>query len=123
MKILNWIHFLIVIFPFFIFVIPPKYMKRIIEWILLFYILTPIHWYFLNNRCLLTIMAQKLGSLDTSNNGSEFSEIYFKWLYEPILNIFGLEWNAENISMAAATHTFINIFLIWIYCFFFVYTK
>lgn len=123
MKILNWIHLIIVIFPFFIFIIPPKFMKRIVEWILLFYILTPVHWIFFDNKCVLTMLTQILGSLEETEEGAEFSNIYLRWLYEPILNIFGLEWNIHNIGIAAVSHAFINILLIWIYCFFYVYTK
>ncbi len=95
------------------------FVNRNIKWILLFYICIPIHWIFLNNGCISTEINVLLGDFKDTNTEARFSEKYLKWFYQPLLNSVNLSWNNENLNNIVTLHTYINIILIWIYCFFY----
>ncbi len=65
-------------------------------------------------------MAKKLGSYDDMDIEGEalFSRKYLRWLYEPIMKIFGWEWKPENVSKMSILHWIVNFILLWNYLFF-----
>ena len=52
----------------------------------------------------------------------KFSEKYLRWLYEPILQLFGREWNTNNLDLIIVLHWILNLILMWYYCFY-IYIK
>ena len=120
-ELLNLVHLAFIFSPIFIFFIPSSYMKPIIKWFLLIAILTPLHWKFFNNRCILTVIAMKFGYYSDSETDSEFSENNLKWLYHPIMKLIGWKWDDEGLDKMVYLHWIINIILIWIYTFYYVY--
>ena len=117
-KLIDIIHLSFVFSPLLLFILPSKYLKPYMKWILLVAILTPLHWKFFDNRCFLTVLSKKLGFYEDSETDSEFSENNLKWLYEPIMKLIGWEWNDKGLDKMVNLHWIINILLIWGYTFF-----
>ncbi len=88
--LINMIHLFLFAIPFLIYWLPKSMMKPMAKYILLVFILIPLHWVFLENRCSFTIATQKLGNMKHAETNSAFSEKYLKWLYFPIMRVFGL---------------------------------
>ena len=80
----------------------------------------PLHWVFLDNRCIFTVVSQKAGDMKNPETTSPFSEKYLKWLYKPIMNIIGWEWNNEGLDKMITLNWIINIILCWYYCFYII---
>lgn len=119
-EITNSFHIVLVIIPILIFFVPLQYSRHYFKWILLYSILTPLHWKFFDNQCFLTILAKKFGAYDNSNSDSAFSERNCKWIYKPIMNLLGWEWNEENLDKIVNLHWIIYIIILWIYIFFYL---
>jgi len=117
-KALNLLHFILLFLPVIIFFIPIKYLNGIFKYIFLVLILVPIHWEFLDGRCIFTIFTQSQGGLVESETDSGFSEEYLEWLYRPIMNIIGWSWNDKGINKMVNLHWLINFVLLWYFLFF-----
>lgn len=118
--LLDIVHLLLVFLPIIIYFIPIKFIKKSFKYIFLILILIPVHWELFNNKCVFTLIAKKLGSYDDMDieGKSLFSRKYLRWLYEPIMKIFGWEWTEENVSKMAVLHWIVNFILLWNYLFF-----
>ena len=116
--LINLIHLFLFIIPVLIFWLPKSIMKPIGKYVLLVFILIPLHWVFLENRCSFTIATQKLGNMKQAETNSAFSEKYLKWLYLPFMRVFGWEWNDSGLDKIITLHWIINIVIVWFYCFF-----
>ena len=78
----------------------------------------PLHWIFLDNKCILTNLNKKLGDYkDIDVKDSAFTERYFRWLYEPIMNKIGYKWIEKDVDKMVHLHWIINIVTIWSYYF------
>ena len=118
--LLNLIHLFFIFLPILIYFIKKSFIKPFVKWILLISIMIPLHWVFLDNRCIFTVVSQKAGDMKNSETTSPFSEKYLKWLYKPIMNIIGWEWNNEGLDKIITLNWIINILLCWYYCFYIV---
>tara|TARA_A100001015_G_C15027164_1_gene731134 strand:+ start:2672 stop:3130 length:459 start_codon:yes stop_codon:yes gene_type:complete len=118
---MNVIHIFLFFIPVLIFWVPKNIMKPFAKYILLIFSLIPLHWVFLDNRCSFTIATQKLGNMKNTETNSAFSEKYLKWLYYPVMKIFGWEWNDSGLDKIITLHWIINILIVWFYCFFRIY--
>lgn len=116
--ILNAIHFILIFLPIAIFFIPMEHFKYSFKYVFLILILIPIHWVFLNNQCLFTVISKKMGDMKQTETDSSFSEKYLKWLYEPIMNVIGWDWNDKGLDKMVNLHWLVNFVLIWYYLFF-----
>ena len=116
--ILNLLHFIFLFFPIIIYFLPLSIVKPIFKWAFLVLILTPIHWVFFNNHCIFTIATKKMGNMKNVETNSGFSEKYLKWLYLPIMNLLGWEWDEEGLNKIVNLHWGINFILIWYYLFY-----
>ena len=118
--IMNTLHMFFVFFPFFIFVIPKILLRKSFKYIMLVYLLTPLHWLFLNNTCLLTNLTKSYGN-DLSNSqtktSSNFSEKYLKWFYKPPMDLIGWKWPNE-IDLIINVHWIVIFICLWYYAFF-----
>ena len=95
-----------------------KYIKYIFKYGFLLLLLIPIHWMLLDNKCVFTLVTKYFGDMDDVETESGFSEKYLKWLYQPIMNIIGLEWNSNGLFKMVNLHWGINFFLLWYFLFF-----
>lgn len=118
--LLNLIHLFFIFLPILIYFIKKSFIKPFVKWILLISIMIPLHWVFLDNRCIFTVVSQKAGDMKNSETTSPFSEKYLKWLYKPIMNIIGWEWNNEGLDKIITLNWIINIILCWYYCFYII---
>ena len=118
-RLLNVFHIFILLVPFLIYLPNKKLIKPYSHWMLLISAYIPIHWVYFDNSCIFTDISIAMGDYQNSETTSEFSENNLKWLYLPIMNIFGWEWNSKGLDKMVNLHWIINIFLIWYYCFYF----
>lgn len=119
--LLNLVHFILLFSPIVIYFIPikfMKYIKYIFKYGFLLLLLIPIHWMLLDNKCVFTLVTKYFGDMDDVETESGFSEKYLKWLYQPIMNIIGLEWNSNGLFKMVNLHWGINFFLLWYFLFF-----
>ena len=118
-EILNIIHLFMLFMPVLIYFIPKIKMHPYFVYVYLGIILVPLHWPFFKNRCVFTILTQNTGGLKNAQTSSPFSEIYLRWLYEPLMKLFSMEWNDKNIEKAVYSHWIVIYILLWYYMFFY----
>ena len=116
-KLLNMLHGLIILIPIVIYVLPYKLKHH--HFILLFTALIPLHWVFFEDYCIFTLWSKKYGDMQNIETTSGFSETYLKWLYKPIMDLFGWPWNSKGLDKMVTLHWIINIILVWYYSFFY----
>ena len=114
----NFLHFIFLFTPILIYFFPLELIKPLFKWIFLVLILTPIHWAFFENQCVFTIATKQMGNMKYVETESGFSEKYLKWLYKPIMNIIGWNWDSEGIDKMVNLHWGINFVLLWYFLFF-----
>ena len=61
-------------------------------------------------------MSKKKTKIIIPNHG--FSEKYLRWLYDPIMRLFNMKWNDENLDIIINFHWLINFLIIWYFTFF-----
>ena len=124
-RFLDTLHFIAIFSPILLYAIPPVYLKPLnpyMKWILLWFILIPLHWPFFNNQCIFTIITRKISKKRYTNTetSSAFSERNLKWLYKPVMDVIGWNWDSEGLAKMTYLHALINIILVWYYTFFLV---
>lgn len=116
--ILNSIHIFFVFFPFLIFFIPKLWLYKSFKYIMLSYLLTPLHWIYFDNRCVFTIITKEHDNdLHNTETESNFSEKYLKWLYKPIMEFIGWKWK-DDIDKMVYLHWIVIFICLWYYTFF-----
>ena len=120
LKLLDFIHMIIVLNPLLFLILPKNIIKKYIKWFLLFNIFIPLHWHFFNNKCMLTEISKYFGGYKGSD--SNFTEKNLKWLHMPNMNIFGWKLDKDGINKMSTLHWLINIFICW-YLALYVYIK
>lgn len=156
--IVDYFHLYVAIYPFLVNVMPLTisnfntlyyYHHKIM---ILLCILVPSHWGLLDDRCIITIISEKLGDTTINNNSSSriqikliegddndndndnenennnddekkkfidenspFIEKYARPVYEKMLNIFGLKWNAKTSQKLIYGYWFVNHIILWNY--------
>ena len=120
-KLLDIVHLFFVLLPLSIFFINTIVLRPYIKWILLISTMIPLDWIFLDNKCILTSLNKKFGDYkDIDVKESAFTERYFRWLYEPIMNKIGYKWIEKDVDKMVHLHWIINIVTIWSYYFFYL---
>jgi len=110
------IHYLLVFSPFLIFFIPVNVIKMYFKFYFLSLMLMPIHWALNKDKCFLSDIENKL---DKKNKNETFSRKHLKWFYNPIMILFGLDWNKEeDLNKIVYIHWGFNYILLWIYLFY-----
>ena len=116
--LLNALHLVFLFIPFILLAIPNIYLRKqelLVKIIALLVFLTPLHWRFLNNQCLLSILSIKMGNknYNTSTN-SPFTRENLGPLYKPIMSLFGLKWESEDdLDFIMSVHWVINYIITW----------
>ena len=116
--LLNFIHLILLFSPVIIYYIPIKYLSGIFKYIFLILILIPIHWDFLDGKCLFTLFTEQQGGLIEAETTSGFSEEYLEWLYRPIMKLIGWKWNSKDLNKMVNLHWLVNFVLLWYFLFF-----
>ena len=116
--LLNILHFILLFSPILIFFIPIKYLSGYFKYLFLILILIPIHWVFLDDKCIFTIFTEQQGGLVEAETTSGFSEEYLEWLYRPIMNVIGWPWNNKGLAKMVNLHWLLNFVLLWYFLFF-----
>ena len=65
-------------------------------------------------------MSKEMGDLQDTETTSGFSEANLKWLYEPIMRLFGWKWDSRGLDKMVTLHWIVNIILIWYFCFYYL---
>ena len=108
--LLNILHFILLFSPILIFFIPIKYLSGYFKYLFLILILIPIHWVFLDDKCIFTIFTEQQGGLVEAETTSGFSEEYLEWLYRPIMNVIGWPWNNKGLAKMVNLHWLLILF-------------
>jgi len=117
--IFNILHMILLFIPIAIYFIHEKYVNSWFKYYVLIALLTPLHWEFLNDECIFTVITKQIGDFKNTQTTSSFSEKYLKWLYKPLMDhIFNLKWNNEGLSKMIYIHWIVNFILLWYYIFF-----
>ena len=119
LKLLDLLHILFLFIPIVIFLVNQKYISNYKKYILLIIALVPLHWVFLDDHCVLTLLSKKMGNYNNSETTSQFSERYLKWIYLPIMKSLGWTWNSDDLEKMVSLHWILNILLVWYNTFFF----
>lgn len=117
-NLLNFIHLILLFSPVIIYYIPVKYLSGIFKYVFLILILIPIHWDFLDGKCLFTLFTEQQGGLIEAETTSGFSEEYLEWLYRPIMKLIGWKWNSKDLNKMVNLHWLVNFVLLWYFLFF-----
>mgnify|MGYP001247891089 CR=1 FL=1 len=113
--IIEFIHLSYIFLPILFILIPIKYLKKYFKYIFLIAILTPISWNLNNNKCFLSDIVISIDDNTTEN----ISRKRLKWLYNPILNLLGLDWNKdEDLDYVIYLHWTLNYIILWVYLFY-----
>lgn len=109
------IHILYIFSPILVVILPIRYIKKYFKFIFLGAILTPIGWGLNNNKCILSDVATSLDETSTEN----ISRKRLKWLYKPIVDLLGLDWNNnKDLDYVVYLHWGLNFIILWIYVFY-----
>lgn len=120
--VLNFIHLILLFSPVMLFFIPRFFIREygfLFKFYFLVMILIPIHWVFLDDQCLFTLLTIDSGSLRNAETTSQFSEVYLKWLYKPIMESIGWKWDSKGLSKMVNLHWAFNFLLLWYFNFYF----
>tara|TARA_Y100000389_G_scaffold191800_1_gene218530 strand:- start:2074 stop:2457 length:384 start_codon:yes stop_codon:yes gene_type:complete len=113
--IIEFIHVSYIFLPLIIVLFPIKYIKQYFKYIFLISILTPISWGLNNNRCILSDAVIKLDNETTEN----VSRKKLKWLYKPIVELLGMDWNSnKDLDFVVYLHWGLNFIVLWTYLFY-----
>ena len=114
-NIIEFIHVSYIFLPILFLLFPIRYIKKYFKYIFLISILTPISWGLNNNNCILSDAVIKLDSETTEN----VSRKKLKWLYKPIVELLGMDWNSDkDLDYIVYLHWGLNFIIMWIYLFY-----
>lgn len=114
----NAVHLSLVFTPVYIYILPGSLINMIFPYVFLILIMVPLHWHINDNQCIFTNITKNVGGLEMTETDSGFSEIYLRWLYEPIMKQINYEWNNTNLTLMIYYHWIFNFILLWYYNFF-----
>mgnify|MGYP001156859902 FL=1 len=117
-KFLNALHVSMALTPILIFFLPINLVKPYSHWLLFFSIMVPLHWVFIENQCLLTMISKQLGDYKDSKTNSEFTENNLKEVYLPIMKFFNWKWDNDGLQKMSTFHWVMNILFVWYYSFY-----
>lgn len=117
---IDLLHIIFILTPIIIFFIPIKYFY-ITKIIVLLLFITPYHWKLFDNKCILTIISQKLVSIENTKNNNQFTEQYLGYIKKKFIKIFNLQ-EPENQDMSNSkivTFIWLIIYVILFYYLFY----
>jgi hypothetical protein len=119
--LINVIHIVYMFAPFILLFIPKMLLIKVLlplKLLFLVYLLTPLHWPFLENKCILTVASVKTGDFKGEDQSWAFTDKYLRPVYEPLLNMVGLKWNLKNKTKMTYAHWILIFIIVWyVLCF------
>ncbi len=111
--LIDLIHFMLLLFPLYMYFIPVTYIKSSFKFIFLGTIMTSIGWGLFDNCWMSTLTSSIDDDKDT------FTRKKMGFIYKPIMKQFGLNWdNQEHLDIVVNAHVGINLIIMWYYLFF-----
>ena len=80
--------------------------------------ITPLHWIFLDDQCILTKVSKNKKLEENKKTNSLFSEQYLWWLYDPLCYLLNYEKNNLSYAKIVNLHIGFNLITMWYYTFF-----
>lgn len=117
MNVIDCIHLIFLFYPICLFIIPSCLLYGF-KLMFLLHILTPLHWIFLEDKCILTNLSNNKNLEIHKKTNSYFSEEYLWWLYDPICYILNYKKTSNSYAKVVNIHLGINFILFWYYTFF-----
>lgn len=116
--LLNALHLVFLFLPFIFLAIPKNYLLKqslLVKLLSLGIFLTPLHWRFFNNKCILSVISIEIGdSSYDSTTESPFTRENLGPLYKPFMWLFGLKWESEeDLDLILSMHWVINYIITW----------
>lgn len=117
MNFIDTLHLLFLFYPLFI-LIAPTSLTIGYQYVFLLQMLTPLHWIFLGDQCILTKASKNKKLKENKDTNSYFSEQYLWWLYDPICFILNYEKTTLSYAKVVNIHLGVNLYIMWYYTFF-----
>ena len=119
---INFIHLVFLFAPFMFIFINQKILRKntlLVKIVFLFYLLTPLHWAFFDDKCILTLFSRNQGDYENSRNTIGFTDANLKPVYKPIMDVIGWDWNnVKDVSKMIYLHWIVIFIILWyIVCF------
>tara|TARA_B110000305_G_C19406348_1_gene622969 strand:- start:632 stop:1006 length:375 start_codon:yes stop_codon:yes gene_type:complete len=116
--LIDFIHFMALLFPLYMYLIPVNHLKFLFKYIFLAFIMTPIGWGVFDNCW----MSKLTSTIDDDKD--TFTRKRMGFIYNPIIRFFGLDWNnEEHLDIIVNIHLGINYIIMWYYLFFVIKCK
>jgi len=121
-KVINFMHLILLFAPFIYIFISRKILRKnalITKIVFLLYLLTPLHWAFFDDKCILTLFSRSQGDYENSRNTLGFTDANLKPLYKPIMDVIGWDWNkVSDVNKMVYLHWIVIFIILWyIICF------
>ena len=117
MNFIDFIHVTFLLYPFSILILP-NFLLFGFQYIFLIQMLTPLHWIFLNDQCILSKISNNKKLEKHKETSCHFSETYLWWLYDPMCKILNYKKTDLNYSKVINIHLACNLIIMWYYTFF-----
>ena len=119
MHLIDTIHVIFLLYPFSLLLLPNVLLFGY-QYIFLIQMLTPLHWIFLDNKCILSNLSNNNLKKKKKNKltNCHFSEKYLWWLYDPMCKLLKYEKNDLSYSKVINIHLGCNLIIMWYYTFF-----
>ena len=116
MNVFDAIHLGLNFSPLLILFVPKESLGPYFKYILLVFMLIPCVWPI--TGCALTELSMAQGGLQGAKTSNQFSETYMGWLYRPITQMFGWDWDEDGITKALCVHIIVTQVVLWFYLFY-----
>ena len=108
--------------PFILLLVPYKFLTKYtlsLKILFLVYLLTPLHWFWINNRCILSVISDSLSKNIKQSIPYSFTKKYLRPIYQPIMKLLGLAWkNKNDLDTMISIHWALIFISMWyIICF------
>ena len=118
--LIDTLHLLFMFAPLILLLIPKKYFY-ITKYVVIIMFLTPFHWIFFKNSCILTILSKKYGGFKDQKTNSPFTEKYFRIFYDTIITLFNIERNKKNYNIISNYFCFLQWTIIYALLIYYIY--
>merc|ERR1711991_98316 len=117
MNFIDFIHVAFLLYPFSILILP-NYLLFGYQYIFLIRMLTPLHWTFLNDQCIMSKISNNKKIEKNKITSYYFSEQYLWWLYDPMCKLLNYKKTDLSYSKVINIHLGCNLIIMWYYTFF-----
>ena len=117
MNFIDYLHVAFLLYPISLLFLP-NYLLFGYQFIFLIQMLTPLHWIFLNDQCILSKISNNKNLKENKVTNCHFSEQYLWWLYDPMCKILKYEKTDLSYSKVINIHLACNLIIMWHYTFF-----